>query len=250
MDAQRLELTVDQFLLGPQEIVLRHRHGSGAPALHHPCEDVDTRRAIRESRHSRQRERRVTYQVGDLAVNLRCEGVYEHEGNLCRLVFLSKQQVEWLDPRDKPPELEGLKISGWVAQYSGGEPPRALRLCYNVLASSEPGAEICDSWYREFPLAPDSEITASIAQRTQRIALALARADDALPDCDVMVRCGNVAKPSNRCRDYCRVRLHCHQMRRFYEQEMERFLAGERALAGITGDPEPLSIIERAQDRA
>jgi hypothetical protein len=39
-------------------------------------------------------------------------------------------------------------------------------------------------------------------------------------------------------------------MRRYYAQEMERFLAGERALASITADPETLTILEQAQDQA
>lgn len=245
-----LELTVDKFLRGSQELVLLRRHPETQRTIKPATRmGAETRRQIKEALRSREVHCHVTFGVADIAVKLRCEGVYEHEGHLCRIVYLSQKEAEGLDRNAEPAELEGLKISGWVAERYYATPPNGLRLYYHVFDSPDAAAEICQSWYREFPLADEAEMRSLVATRTQRIAEAFKKPDEALPECTLLEREGRPGAEYSKCRDWCPARAHCQQINRYYDAATARWVAGERALAAIVADPEELAFADKERQR-
>lgn len=235
MEAQTFELTVDEFLRGPQELILLRRHG-GEENRDQPSSTVvgaDTRRAIKEAVRSREIHCRVKFQVGDAVVELRSDDLYENEGRLCKIIFLTRRQAVDRKVEMTPAELESLKLAGWVADHHFSNSPKGLRLYYHVFGKGGADAEIKESWYREFPLAAEEEIRAIVTERTRRISEALSLPDEALPECSPDEQNRPHRPGYSKCRDWCPARHHCQQMNRFYEAATARCIAGEQALASI-----------------
>jgi hypothetical protein len=237
VETQTLKLSVDEFLVGPQELVLLHRHGAGERGRPGVAMGGDIRRAIKEALRSREIYCRVRFQVRNAVIELTSEDLYEHEGRICKIVFLSRQQAE--DRKKKPAtrELESLKFAGWVAEHYFATPPQGLRLYYHVFGKGAADAEIEGSWYREFPLASEDEIQPLIAERTRRIVDALTQPDEALPECTLIERDGTLGTPYSKCRDWCPTRQHCQQIKRHYNEATERSLSNQRILEGIVINP-------------
>lgn len=206
------------------------------------------RRRIKEGLYSREIHAHVTIGFEDAVVELTTEGFYEHEGRVCKILFLSPHQS---DERNKEPdarELEALRVAGWVAEHYFATPPLGLRLYYHVFGKGGADAEINQSWYREFPLPSDHEIRPLITERTRRIAEALTLPDEALPECTVIERDGILGSEYRKCRDWCPARQHCQQIGRYYAKETECSLANERALANIVVGESP-TFAERQASR-
>ncbi|MEY2563575.1 MAG: hypothetical protein QOH88_1768 [Verrucomicrobiota bacterium] len=249
MNPQPLTLSADQFLLGPQEIVLINRHGCDDAGRAPLAPGATIRRSIKEGLRSREIHAHITIGFEHAVVDLTTNGFYEHEGRVCKILFLSPHQA---DERNKEPnvrELEALKIAGWVAEHYFANPPLGLRLYYHVLKQTGADAEINESWYREFPLVPEEEIRPLIAERTRGIAEALTQPDEALPECTVDERNGAPGSEYSKCRDWCPARAHCQQIERHYVKETERSLANERALASIVVGESPTSAERQAACR-
>jgi len=208
----------------------------------------EIRHAIKEALRSREIHSRVTFEACGTSIRLNTEGFHEHEGRLCRIVYLSQREAESRKKKPTAWELELVRVAGWVAEHYFARPPKGLRLYYYVFRTSGPDADICESWYREYPLAPESEIGQVVAQRTQRLAEALTHLDDALPECTVDERNGAPGSEYSKCRDWCPARQHCQQIGRYYAKETERSLANERALASIVAE-EGLTFAEQQAAR-
>jgi hypothetical protein len=161
MEAQTLHLTVDEFLRGAQELVLLLRHGAAEFGCSRTIVGADIRSAIKEALRSREVYCRVKFQVGNAVVELRSEDLYENEGRLCKIVFLTRRQAVDRKVEATPAELESLQVAGWVADHHFATPPKGLRIYFHVLGKGGAEAEITESWYREFPLAAEDEIRAS-----------------------------------------------------------------------------------------
>lgn len=249
MDSQPLKLSVDQFLAGPQEILLIERHGRDDTSRKPIRPGATIRAAIKAALHSREIHARVTVGFENRVVELTTEGFYEHEGRVCKILFLSPQEA---DERHREPEaqdLRALRIGGWVAERYFATPPLGLRLYYHLFKTHGADAEIIESWYREFPLAPDDEIQPIIAEQTQRIAEALTRPNEALPECTLDERGGAPGSEYSKCRDWCPARGHCQQIDRYYATATERSLANERALASIVAEEGPTFAERQATHR-
>lgn len=234
-----LILTIDEFLAAPQEVVLLHRHGRTDSGRSRTPIGSNVRHAIKEVLRSREIDCHVTFEVCGTAIRLNTAGFYENEGRLCRIVYLSSQQAETRRSQATARELELVRIAGWVAERYFATPPKGLRLYYHVFRTSGPDADICESWYREYPLAPESEVRQVVAERTQRLGEALAKPDAALLECTVEERDGAPGSEYSKCRDWCPARQHCQQIDRYYQQETERWLASERALSSIVAEEGP-----------
>jgi hypothetical protein len=236
MNFQPLTLTVDRFLLGLQEIALMHRHACTDAGRKPAIPGATIRRTMKEALQSREIHARVTFEVQNAIVELTSDGFYEHEGRLCKIVFLSRQQAE--DRKNEPDarELESLKVAGWVVDHYFATPPQGLRLYYHVLGKGGPDAEIEQSWYREFPLASHDEIQLLILERTRRIAEALTYPDEALPECTLSERDGAPGTQYSKCRDWCPARQHCQQIQRYYNRATERSLSNQKVLESIVAD--------------
>lgn len=244
-----LKLSVDQFLAGPQEIVLIDRHGRGDTARKQTLPGATLRAAIKDALHYREVHAHGTIGFESPVVELTTDGFYEHEGHLCRILFLSPSQA---DERHKEPdarELQSLQVGGWIAEHFFATPPRALRLYYHVFGAYGADAEIKESWYREFPLAPDDEIRPLVTEQTRRIADALTLPNEALPECTLDEREGVPGSEYSKCRDWCPARGHCQQIARYYARETERSLANERALASIVVEEGPTFAERQAMRR-
>jgi hypothetical protein len=244
-----LNLTIEEFLAAPQQVVLLHRHGQSDRQLNQPATGSEIRRAIKEALRSREVHAHVTIGFEHRVVELTTDGFYEHEGRLCKILFLSPQEA---DERHKEPDvldLHLLTIGGWVAEHFFATPPLGLRLYYHVFETYGADAQIRESWYREFPLAPDDEIRPLIAGQTRRIAEALTLPDDALAECSLDEREGAPGAEYTKCRDWCPARGHCQQVARYYARETERSLANERALASIVAEEGPLFAEQQAARR-
>jgi hypothetical protein len=236
MNFQPLTLTVDRFLLGLQEIALMHRHACTDAGRKPAIPGATIRRTMKEALQSREIHARVTFEVQNAIVELTSDGFYEHEGRLCKIVFLSRQHAE--DRKNEPDarELESLKVAGWVVDHYFATPPQGLRLYYHVLGKGGPDAEIEQSWYREFPLASHDEIQLLILERTRRIAEALTYPDEALPECTLSERDGAPGTQYSKCRDWCPARQHCQQIQRYYNRATERSLSNQKVLESIVAD--------------
>ena len=249
MKSTHLSLTIDEFLAAPQELVLRHRHGRSDRRRVVTVMGAEIPHAMKEALRSREIHCDVTVEVCGTAIRLNTEGFHEHGGRLCRIFYLSRQDAELRRNGPMAQELELLTTAGWVAEHYFARPPKGLRLYYHVFRTSGPNAEICESWYREYPLAPESEIRQAVAKRTARIAEALTQPDEELPECTVDERNGALGSEYSKCRDWCPARAHCQQIERYYAKQTERSLANERALASIIVG-ESLTFAERqAADR-
>jgi len=237
MNSEPLKLTVDQFLLGPQEIVLGCRYPRSDASRKPVIPGATIRRAIEEALKPREIRARASFEVGNAIVELTSDGFYEHQGRLCKIVFLSEPQAE--DRKNAPHarELELLNVAGWVAQRYFATPPQGLRLYYHVLGKGGPDAEIEHSWYREFPLVPEDEIQPLISERTRRIVQAFSCPDERLPECTLSEREGVPATQYSKCRDWCPARQHCHQIQRYYRKAAERSLSNQRVLESIVAEP-------------
>jgi hypothetical protein len=70
MNFQPLTLTVDRFLLGPQEIVLMHRHACSDAGRKPEIPGATIRRTMKEALQSREIHARVTLEVQNLGSTL------------------------------------------------------------------------------------------------------------------------------------------------------------------------------------
>jgi hypothetical protein len=114
-----------------------------------------------------------------------------------------------------------------------------------VFGKGGPDAEIEQSWYREFPLAPEDEIRSLISEQTRRIAAALTLPEEALPECTLSERDGAPGTQYSKCRDWCPARHHCQQIQRYYDKATERSLSNQRVLESIVSEPASPSPDER-----
>lgn len=235
METQTFRLTVDEFLRGPQELILLRRHGRGGDVDRpsYPAVGADIRSAIKEALRAREIRCRVKFEVGDAVIELRSDDLYEHEGRLCKIIFLHRREAQDRKLDCEPPELQSLRLAGWVADHHFANSPAGLRIYYHVFGKGGADAQIKESWYREFPLAPEEDIRALVTDRTRQLSEALSLPDDALPECSQQERTQPPRAGYSKCRDWCPARQHCHQMHRFYAAATERYLAGERALESI-----------------
>ena len=232
MSPTTLNLTIDQFLLPSQELVLRHRYGSPNPEFRRQVPGSELRRKISESLQHRIVEGRIRLQFGDLTVNLSLKNFYEHEGDLCRLVYITRRQREDRKALEVPPELPLLQIGGWVAAHYYVNAPKGLRLYYHVLRGKGPDAELRESWYRKFPLAAEEEMQALLTERMRRIHEGLSQPDDALRECTWEER-----HPTDlghrKCGLYCPASDRCVQFARYLAQGAELNRRNEETLRSI-----------------
>lgn len=234
-----LHLTIDEFLLSAQELVLRERHGPFPRAIAKATMGANVRALVKEALRSRKVECHVLFGVGDLVIRLSCHGIYEHEGRLCRIVYLSGDEAADRKAGPRPEELELIELADWVAEKYYATPPLGLRLYYHVFAGKVCESHISESWYREFPLRTDAEMQTRVAERAHRIAEALLRSDADLPECSSDERHATVAAPYRKCRDHCPARFRCQQIARYYEKQNAQNIANERALASIVAEEGP-----------
>ena len=248
MDSQALKLTVDQFLRGPQEIVLIHRHGRAHQSDRPTLIGAKIRSDMKEALRSREINSHVKFGVQETVIELTTDGFHENEGHLCKVVFLPPQHAEDRRTNPNPPELLALELAGWVAAHFFATPPLGLRLYYHVFGKGGEVAEVEQSWCREFALAAEENIRPLVVEQTRRIGEAFTRPDETLPECTVEERDAAPGSEYSKCRDWCPARKHCEQIHRHYREETERSLAGERALASIVAE-EGLSFAERRATR-
>jgi hypothetical protein len=247
--ADLLELTIDEFLLSPQELTLRKRHGVVERELSQSVVGENARRLVQQTLCSRKLECHVRFRLGDLVFKLASRGIYEHEGRLCRIVYLSRNEAAARRASPLPNELDLIELAGWVAQQHFATPPLALRLYYHVFDGSGPEAQICESWYREFSLRSDAEMRTLVVERAHRISEALKRADENLPECTLEERHATEDAPYRKCRDYCPARAHCRQIKRHYDKETARSVANEKFLAGIVAEPKGSTFEQKKAQR-
>jgi hypothetical protein len=239
MQSHTLKLTVEDFLLGPQEILLVDRYGGqegrDAPA----ASGATLRKIIKKALLSRAIQAHVTVGFDIPVIELTTEGFYEHEGRVCKIILWPPQRAEERKNERSERELQAIRVAGWITEHYFATPPLGLRLYYHVVAKGVQDREIKESCYREFPLASEDEIRPIIAERVRRITEAFTKPDDALPECTVDERHGTPGSEYSKCKDWCPARKNCQQIRRYYQKETERSLANERALARIVAEEGP-----------
>lgn len=232
MDPVTLDLTVDQFFLPPQELILRHRHGSPTPEFQRYFPGAELRQQISEALKHRIVNGRLRIEFGELTVNLSLGNFYEHEGDLCRLIFLTRGQGEDRKDGALPPELPLLQLGGWVATHAYVNAPNALRLYHHVLRGKGPDATLRESWYRKFPLASEVEAVALATEQMRRIYEGLTKPDEALPECTWQDR-HPIQLGHRKCGLDCPAAAHCAQFARYCEEGAELNRRNEEALSQI-----------------
>lgn len=232
MDPVTLDLSVDEFLLPPQELILRHRHGSPAPEFQRYFPGAEVRAQLSGALKQRIVEGRVRIEFGELTVNLSLTNFYEHEGDLCRLVFLTRGQGEDRKDLAVPPELPLLQLGGWVAAHSHVNAPNALRHYHRVLRGKGPDATLRESWYRKFPLASEAEAIALATEQMRRIYDGLNKPDEALPECTWQDR-HPMQLGHRKCGLDCPAAAYCAQFERDLAAGAELNRRNEEALSQI-----------------
>ncbi len=256
---ENLDLTVAQLCLSPQQLVLALRHGAQDESgkfeqreIYHALQGMLVNRELRDIK--------VPVKIGDISVVLTVNRLYEHQGNIYRLVIAGEERMahmgekkggKWVIVPTESDELV-LNLSRYLVLQKTGHTVEKLYVTYHVVS---PMQEIMEQYVVEVPAWDFSRVEQELKSRMLALQAAMELPDNRLPACTESEKWVSKGVAYN-CAIQCPSRGVCIQKR----AEFAALLQVARTMGTPLGEDAPLTnetsgvsemvIVEESQDPA
>ena len=254
---ENLDLTVAQLCLSPQQLVLALRHGAQDESG--KFEQREIYQALQGLLGNRElRDIKVPLKVDDISFVLSVNRVYEHEGNIYRLVIAGEERMahlgdkksgKWVIAPTESDELV-LNLTRYLVFQKTGHTVQKLYVTYHVVS---PMQEIMEQYVVEVPAWEFSRVEQEIKGRMLALRAAMALPDNCLPACTESEKWVSKGVAYN-CAHQCPSRGVCFQKR----AEFAKLLQVARSMGTPLGEDGPAAdgkagenemvIVEESQD--
>jgi hypothetical protein len=236
---ENLDLTVAQLCLSPQQLVLALRHGAQDESgkfeqreIYHALQSMLSGRELRDIK--------VPIRIDDISFILTVNRLYEHKGNIYRLVIAGEERMahlgdkkggKWVVAPTESDELV-LNLSRYLVFQKTGHQVEKLYVTYHVVS---PMQEIMEQYVVEVPAWDFSRVERELKARVLALRAAMALPDNRLPACTESEKWVSKGVAYN-CAVQCPSRGVCFQKR----DEFAKLLQVARSMGTPLGEDGPV----------
>lgn len=230
----KYNLTLADFGVGTQEIVLRKRYGRvNEEDENHRAEQAQLYRYMAKVLDSRELKMEADIGLNDLSINVKSRRIYHHGGYIYRLMYAEKGGFKLRLGSMKEHEIMMMQIAGWLAKQSYTTAPKGIRFLCHCLAEDDSENPIIESQLLEIELTKDEVIEEYLTNFMLNLRDAHGQKDDFLPECDEDQRHSSTGNKFVKCQDTCRVRNNCKQFAKFKTEHANLYKNNLSALEGL-----------------